>query len=146
MAHVPRSHSILKEGRWPQMPPLLILNFPTSSSSFLQGYRLDQKDYTLSRRERWKGKENTEKKRSGSLHINSPHRKKGPWTPDTHSYTCLFSLVAQLVKNSPAMQETPVWSLGGEDLLGNLPDPGIKPMSLALAGGFFTTESPGKPI
>ena len=30
----------------------------------------------------------------------------------------------------------------------NLPDQGIKPMSLAspaLAGGFFTTESPGKP-
>ena len=32
--------------------------------------------------------------------------------------------------------------------LGDLPDPGIEPvslMSLALAGGFFTTESPGKP-
>ena len=31
---------------------------------------------------------------------------------------------------------------------GNLPDPGIKPKSLvspALAGGFFTTEPPGKP-
>ena len=27
---------------------------------------------------------------------------------------------------------------------GDLPDPGIKPMSLALAGGFFTTELPGK--
>ena len=30
--------------------------------------------------------------------------------------------------------------------LGDLPGPGIKPMSLALAGGFFTTESPGKPL
>ena len=32
---------------------------------------------------------------------------------------------------------------------GNLPDPGIKPVSLvppALAGGFFTTEPPGKPL
>ena len=29
---------------------------------------------------------------------------------------------------------------------GDLPDPGIKPMSPALAGGFFTTEPPGKPI
>ena len=32
---------------------------------------------------------------------------------------------------------------------GNLPDPGIKPASLtstALAGGFFTTEPPGKPV
>ena len=27
----------------------------------------------------------------------------------------------------------------------DLPDPGIKPMSRALAGGFFTTEPPGKP-
>ena len=29
---------------------------------------------------------------------------------------------------------------------GNLPDPGIEPASLALAGRFFTTEPPGKPI
>jgi len=31
---------------------------------------------------------------------------------------------------------------------GDLPDPGIKPMAPefpALAGGFFTTEPPGKP-
>ena len=27
---------------------------------------------------------------------------------------------------------------------GDLPDPGIKSMSPALAGGFFTTEPPGK--
>ena len=29
-------------------------------------------------------------------------------------------------------------------LSGDLPDPGIEPMSPALAGGFFTTEPPGK--
>ena len=29
---------------------------------------------------------------------------------------------------------------------GYLPYPGIKPASLALAGRFFTTEPPGKPI
>ena len=29
---------------------------------------------------------------------------------------------------------------------GDLPDPGIKPSSLVLAGGFFTTEPPGKHI
>ena len=29
---------------------------------------------------------------------------------------------------------------------GDLPDPGIEPMSPALAGGFFTTEPPRKPI
>ena len=28
---------------------------------------------------------------------------------------------------------------------GDLPDPGIKPMSPALARGFFITEPPGKP-
>ena len=28
---------------------------------------------------------------------------------------------------------------------GDLPDPGIESMSPALAGGFFTTEPPGKP-
>ena len=28
---------------------------------------------------------------------------------------------------------------------GDLPDPGIEPMSPALSGGFFTTEPPGKP-
>ena len=26
---------------------------------------------------------------------------------------------------------------------GDLPDPGIEPAALALAGGFFTTEPPG---
>ena len=29
---------------------------------------------------------------------------------------------------------------------GDLPDPGIEPASPALAGGFFTTEPPRKPI
>ena len=29
---------------------------------------------------------------------------------------------------------------------GDLPDLGIEPISPALAGGFFTTESPGKPV
>ena len=28
---------------------------------------------------------------------------------------------------------------------GDLPDPGIEPVFPALAGGFFTTELPGKP-
>ena len=30
--------------------------------------------------------------------------------------------------------------------LGDLPDPGIEPAPPVLAGGFFTTEPPGKPI
>ena len=31
-------------------------------------------------------------------------------------------------------------------LQGNLPNPGIEPASLALAGRFFTTEPLGKPV
>ena len=30
--------------------------------------------------------------------------------------------------------------------LGDLPDPGMEPMPPALAGGFFTTEPPEKPL
>ena len=29
---------------------------------------------------------------------------------------------------------------------GDIPDPEIKPMSPTLAGGFYTTEPPGKPL
>ena len=29
---------------------------------------------------------------------------------------------------------------------GDLPDPGMEPMFPALAGGFFTTKPPGKPL
>ena len=36
--------------------------------------------------------------------------------------------------------------MGGQFLLqGIFPDPGIQPTSLALTGGFFTTEPPGNP-
>ena len=38
------------------------------------------------------------------------------------------------------------WSGLPFSLPGDLPKPGIKPASPALAGGFFTTESPGKPL
>ena len=67
-------------------------------------------------------------------------------------------LVAQMVKNLPAMEGTRVWFLGRKDSLkkgmpflplGNLPDPGVEPAflaSLVLAGGFFTTAPHGVPI
>ena len=38
------------------------------------------------------------------------------------------------------------WSELPFPTLGSLPEPRIKPMSPALAGGFFTTEPPGKPL
>ena len=36
------------------------------------------------------------------------------------------------------------WSGLSFPTLGDLPKPGIKPISSALAGGFFTVELPGK--
>ena len=38
------------------------------------------------------------------------------------------------------------WSGWPFPSLGDLPEPGIKSTSPAMASGFFTTESPGKPI
>ena len=37
------------------------------------------------------------------------------------------------------------WSELPFPLPGDLPDPGIKPASIVLAGGFFTAELPGEP-
>ena len=44
----------------------------------------------------------------------------------------------------------PAFTFGGQKWLmavtfPDLPDPGIEPASSVLAGGFFTTEPPGKP-
>ena len=38
------------------------------------------------------------------------------------------------------------WSRLPSSPPGDLPDPGIEPVSPALAGGFFPTEPPGKPL
>ena len=38
------------------------------------------------------------------------------------------------------------WSVLPFPTSGNLPNPRIKPTFPALAGGFFSTESPGKPM
>ena len=38
------------------------------------------------------------------------------------------------------------WSVLPFPAPGDLPDPGIKPVSPALAGTFFTTEPPGRPL
>ena len=42
---------------------------------------------------------------------------KNEWRTDTHRSVDRASLVAQTVKNPPAMQETWVWPLGWEDPL-----------------------------
>ena len=50
---------------------------------------------------------------------------------------CLATLVAQLVKNPPAMQETWVQYLGWEDPL----EEGMKPSSVSLPGEFHGQRS-----
>ena len=55
-----------------------------------------------------------------------------PWT-----VACQASLSMEF-----SMQE--YWSGLPFSLAGDIPDPRIKPVSPALAGGFFTTDSPGK--
>ena len=54
-----------------------------------------------------------------------------------------YSLLAFFVHE--IFQAKTGWSRLSFPSLGNLPDPGIEPASLALAGGFFTTVPPGRP-
>ena len=66
-----------------------------------------------------------------------------------HRFSCvrLFMtlwLVAHQAPLSMGFPRQAYWSGLPFPPPGDLPDPGIKPMSPALAGGFFTTELPGK--
>ena len=57
-----------------------------------------------------------------------------PWT-----VACQASLSMEFSKQE-------YWSRLSYPVPGDLPDPRIEPMSPTLAGGFFTTEPPGKPL
>ena len=59
--------------------------------------------------------------------------------------TLLWSPVAHKAPLSMGFPRQEHWSGLSFSSPGDLPDPGIKPKSPALAGRFFTTESPGKP-
>ena len=59
--------------------------------------------------------------------------------PITGVYTCMKPLVAQTVKNLPAMQESQVPSLGWEDSL----EKGMASHSSILAWRILWTEKPG---
>ena len=70
-------------------------------------------------------------------------------------YTCVFSRVQLFVTPqavahqfllSMEFSRQEYWSGLPFPTQGDLPNPGIKPTSLALAGSFFTTEPPGKPL
>ena len=54
--------------------------------------------------------------------------------------------VAQQAPLSIGFSWQEYWSRFPLPTLGELSDPGIKPVPLALAGRFFTTEPPGKPL
>ena len=60
----------------------------------------------------------------------------------------LFAIPWTVTPLSMAFSRQKYWSGLPFHPPGDLPDPGIEPVSLtspALAGGFFTTEPPGKP-
>ena len=73
-------------------------------------------------------------------------------------YICICSVMSDSETSWTAAHEAPVstgfhrqeyWSGLPFPTSGDLPHPGIEPeslASLALAGGFFTTASPGKPV
>ena len=63
--------------------------------------------------------------------------------------SCLTVVTHELVHKVPLSMGFPrqeYWSELPFPTPEDLPDPGIKPTSLALACGFFTTEPPGKPL
>ena len=65
------------------------------------------------------------------------------------SHVQLFVTPWTVARQAPLSMEFPrqeYWSGLPFLLPGDLPDPGIEPTSLALAGRCFTTELPGRPI
>ena len=63
------------------------------------------------------------------------------------SLVCLFATLWSLAHQAPlsmGFSRQDYWSGLPFPYPGDLPDPGTEPMSLAVAGAFFTTEPPGK--
>ena len=87
------------------------------------------------------------------------------WNGDDLHFYCIYKIMLllfsrQVMSNSlqppwTVARQTPLsmgfprqeyWSGLPFSSLGDLPNPGIKPLSPALPGRFFTTEPPGKPL
>ena len=69
--------------------------------------------------------------------------------PSCFSCVPLFAtlwIVARQAPLSMGFTRQEYWSGLPFATLGDLPDPGIKPAFPALAGGFFTTDPPGRPF
>ena len=62
------------------------------------------------------------------------------------SHTQLFVTSWTAASSVPGTFQARILECAAFPSPGDLPDPGIKPKSPALAGGFFTTKSPGKPL
>ena len=65
------------------------------------------------------------------------------------SYIWLFATPLIISHHAPLSMEfskQEYWSGLSFPIPGALPDPGIRPAFPALAGGFFTTAPPGKPL
>ena len=68
---------------------------------------------------------------------------------DLLTYVQLFAALWSVAHQAPLSMGFPrqeYWSGLPLSSPGDLPNPGIEPTSPALAGGFFTTEPPWKPI
>ena len=64
------------------------------------------------------------------------------------SLVCLFATLWSLARQAPlsmGYSRQDYWSGLPFPYPGDLPDPGTEPMSLAVAGAFFTTEPSGLP-
>ena len=71
-----------------------------------------------------------------------------PWGHKELDMTERLSTAQTIAHQAPLFMGFPgqeYWSGLPFPSLGDLPNPGIKPESPALTGGFFTTEPPGKP-
>ena len=65
------------------------------------------------------------------------------------SHVRLFATLWTIARQAPLSLEGPrqeYWNALPSPTPGDLPDPGMEPMSPALAGRFFTPEPPGKPV
>ena len=90
----------------------------------------------------WKGKKITSQENCDKSHLKlyCETRRQSPFTGKWEKLNGMASLVAQMVKNLPAMRETQVWSLGQEDPL----EKGMDTHSRILAWKIPWTEETGR--
>ena len=84
------------------------------------------------------------------MELMIPHHRLIITMSCVQSLSCvqLFATPWTIARQAPLSMEfsrQEYWSTLPFPTPGDLPDPGIKPAALALAGRFFTTEPPGKP-